>query len=82
MPEQKKNAFEDSLAQLEALVTSLEEGDLSLEQSLQAFEQGVTLGRDCRRALEEAEQKVQLLTEKDGAVVAEPFAGQATGEDP
>ncbi len=75
MPKGKKIDFEASLAELETLVEQLEEGDLSLEKSMGAFEKGVKLTRDCQAALKEAEQKVQLLTEKNGEPVAEPFAG-------
>ena len=56
----KKTAvdFEQSLGSLQALVERLESGDLSLEESLAAFEQGVALTRDCQQALSQAEQKV------------------------
>jgi exodeoxyribonuclease VII small subunit len=59
----KKNtpSFEESIGQLEALVTSLEAGDLSLEESLSTFEQGIKLTKDCQQQLNEAEQKVSLL---------------------
>jgi exodeoxyribonuclease VII small subunit len=53
--------FEDSLASLEDIVSAMEEGELSLEDSLQAFEQGIKLTRECQKALETAEQKVQVL---------------------
>ena len=66
--------FEKSLADLQALVERLEKGDLSLEESLAAFEQGVRLTRDCQAALTQAEQKVRLLTEHpDGAVDSIPL---------
>lgn len=67
-------AFEHSLAELEALVQKMESGDLSLEQSLQAFEQGVKLTRNCQKALTEAEQKVQLLLDDNGKLKTEPFS--------
>ena len=67
-------AFERSLAELEALVQKMESGDLSLEQSLQAFEQGVKLTRNCQQALTEAEQKVQLLLDENGKLKTEPFS--------
>ncbi len=57
--------FEEALASLETLVEAMEDGDLSLEESLKAFEQGIKLTRECQLALEQAEQKVQLLV-KDG----------------
>ncbi|HUH37804.1 MAG TPA: exodeoxyribonuclease VII small subunit [Spongiibacteraceae bacterium] len=62
--------FEASLAELDALVKAMESGDLSLEQSLAAFEQGVRLTRECQQALASAEQKVQLLLEENGKTVA------------
>jgi exodeoxyribonuclease VII small subunit len=73
MPKGKKIDFEASMGQLEKLVDQMEEGDLSLEQSLQAFEAGVKLTRQCQQALKEAEQKVSLLLEKNGELVSEPF---------
>jgi len=51
----------------------MEEGDLSLEASLQAFEDGVKLTRQCQQALSAAEQRVQVLLEKDGDLISEPF---------
>lgn len=66
--------FEQSLSQLEALVEKLENSEFTLEQSLQAFEQGVTLTRQCQKALSEAEQKVQLLIEQNGQSQAQDFA--------
>ena len=69
----KKIDFEASLEHLEDLVNALEEGDLSLEEALKTFEQGVKLTRECQQALEQAEQKVALLTEEDGDLASEPF---------
>ncbi|MGF6592818.1 exodeoxyribonuclease VII small subunit [Pseudomonas sp. 2835] len=65
--------FEQSLADLQVLVERLENGELSLEDSLTAFEQGISLTRDCQSALAHAEQKVQVLLERDGELAAEPF---------
>ena len=65
--------FEQSLADLQVLVERLENGELSLEDSLTAFEQGIRLTRDCQGALTQAEQKVQILLERDGELTAEPF---------
>lgn len=59
--------FEQSLGQLEELVSSMEEGELSLEDSLAAFERGIKLTRECQAALKEAEQKVQVLLDESGA---------------
>jgi exodeoxyribonuclease VII small subunit len=58
--------FEHSLADLQTLVERLENGELSLEESLSSFEQGIRLTRECQAALAQAEQKVQLLLERDG----------------
>jgi exodeoxyribonuclease VII small subunit len=80
MPASKKIDFEKSLGQLEQLVDQMEVGDLSLEESLKAFEAGVKLTRDCQQALTEAEQKVTLLMEKDGELVTEPFDADETSE--
>lgn len=71
----KKKAvdFEQSLQQLETLVTDMEKGELSLEEALQAFEAGIKLTRECQARLTEAEQKVQLLLEQQGQLLAQPF---------
>lgn len=58
--------FEKTLADLETLVSSMEEGELSLEDSLKAFEKGIKLTRDCQTALQVAEQKVQILINEHG----------------
>lgn len=65
--------FEKALQELEQLVEILEQGDLSLEESLKKFEQGVKLTRSCQQALQQAEQKVQLLMEQNGQFTLEPF---------
>ena len=61
--ESAEPTFEDALAELEDLVTAMEEGDLDLNASLKAFERGVRLARHCQTALQEAELKVRMLTE-------------------
>ena len=66
-------AFEQTLAQLEALVAQLESGDLPLDEALRTFEQGVRLTRDCQAALALAQQKVQLLLQRGESVVIEEF---------
>ena len=57
--------FETSLQALEEIVSKMEQGTLSLEQSLEAFEQGVQLTRTCQSTLKEAEQRVSKLTQKE-----------------
>ncbi len=68
-------AFEEALAELEALVDQLERGDLSLEDSLKSFERGVALTALCQRALAAAEQRVEILTGKGPDAKLEPFDG-------
>lgn len=66
--------FEKALQALEQQVQELESGELSLEEALKAFEDGIRLTRECQQALSEAEQKVQLLLEQaDGSVQAQDF---------
>jgi exodeoxyribonuclease VII small subunit len=59
--------FEAALAELEGIVDALEQGDLSLDESLRRFERGVQLTRACQSALKNAEQKVEILLRKTGA---------------
>lgn len=67
--------FEKALAELEQQVHQLESGELTLEAALQAFESGVKLTRQCQQALDQAEQKVQmLLARADGSVELSAFA--------
>jgi len=68
--------FEDSMDELEKLVEQMEQGDISLEESLKAFERGIKLTRTCQQALQEAEQKVQILLEKNGQQTLEPFTNE------
>ena len=56
--------FESALAELESIVKTLEDGQLPLEQSLERFERGIALSRFCHRRLEDAERRVELLTER------------------
>lgn len=65
--------FEAGLAELETVVKQLESGDLPLEKALELFERGMQLSENCRKQLEEAETKVELLTRRGGAVNPEPF---------
>ena len=65
--------FEQQLAALEGLVNSLESGELSLEESLKSFEQGIKVARDCQAALKSAEQKVEILMRQGDELVSQPF---------
>jgi exodeoxyribonuclease VII small subunit len=75
MPEEKTASpdFEASLDELERIVKELEKGDLPLERSLSLFESGMKLSGDCKKILEEAETRVEMLTKKGSDIVAVPF---------
>ena len=70
----KKPDFERSLARLEEVVRKLESPQLSLDEAMKLFEEGVGLSRECQKQLEEAEGRVEILLKKaDGKMAAEPF---------
>jgi exodeoxyribonuclease VII small subunit len=78
---QKKLDFERSLARLEEVVRKLESPQLSLDEAMKLFEEGVELSRECQKQLEEAEGKVEILLQKaDGKLVAQPFEPEGNGE--
>lgn len=68
-----KPGFETCLDQLEKVVKELEAGDLQLERSLELFEKGMALSESCRKQLEEAETRIEILIRKDGKVQPEPL---------
>ena len=75
MPKKKKPSnFESDLQELENLVEKMEDGELSLEESLVHFERGIALTRSCQKALTEAEQKIQILLAEDGSQKFQPFS--------
>ncbi len=69
--------FESSLDALEQLVEKMEHGEMSLEESLAAYERGVGLYRRCQQALEQAELRVRLLSDPADPASAEPFQPDA-----
>ena len=74
---QRKGDFEKSLVRLEEVVKRLEGPDLSLDDAMKLFEEGVKLSRECQKQLEEAEGRVEILLKKaDGKIAAEPFEPQ------
>ena len=76
MPEEeapKPESFESCLDQLEKTVKQLEAGDLQLEKSLELFEKGMALSETCRKQLEEAETRVEMLIRKDSKIQLEPY---------
>lgn len=72
--------FESALAELNQIVELMERGDLTLEDSLQKFERGVTLARACQTTLKAAEQKVQILTEQNGQATLSTFQHDVDSE--
>jgi len=72
-PAQPIQTFEASLEELEKVVKELETGDLPLERSLELFEKGVALSESCRKQLEDAETRVEMLIRKEGTYQPEPF---------
>ena len=69
-----KERFEDALNKLEKVVSQLEEGDISLEESLKLFEEGIRLSRICNQKLDEVEKRVEILIKgEDGTIKAKPF---------
>lgn len=65
--------FEECLQRLEKIVDELETGNVSLEQALKLFEEGTQLSSSCRKELEEAEGKVEILLKQNGKLQAEPY---------
>ena len=77
----KKPDFERSLARLEEVVRKLESPQLSLDEAMKLFEEGVGLSRECQKQLEEAEGRVEILLKKaDGKLTAEPFEPEGEGK--
>ena len=70
---QDKFDFEKAIVELETLVEKMEQGDLSLEESLAQFERGIALTRSCQNALADAEQKVQVLLKNAGKEALSDF---------
>lgn len=72
-------SFEESLKRLETVVDQLEKGELTLEESLKLFEEGVNLTASCKQELDAAEGKVQMLVkQRDGSLKAEPYDTEKT----
>jgi exodeoxyribonuclease VII small subunit len=73
--------FEESLAQLEALVAHMESGELPLEEALSSFERGIQLTRECQSALQAAQHKVQILMQRPEGTALEEFATDEGHDD-
>jgi exodeoxyribonuclease VII small subunit len=83
MSNEQPKSFEASLEALERIVQQLEQGDLPLEKSLELFEQGIGLSRQCQERLNQAERRIEiLLRDNQGRTVVSPFEGaKAAGEE-
>lgn len=75
-----KKTFESALQRLEEITRELEDGDLSLENSLKKFDEGIQLADFCNEKLNEAKAKVELLLQKDGKLTAQPFDEAESGD--
>ncbi len=86
-PRSKKNdgmaeaKFEDALAKLEEIVRKMEQGELTLDESLASFEEGIRLARLCARRLDEAERRIDILLKKGGDLEVKPFRLEPEGDD-
>jgi exodeoxyribonuclease VII small subunit len=79
--EQGLPKFEDCLQRLEQIVGELERGDIPLERAVTLFEEGMKLSSACRKELEEAEGKVEILLKQNGRIQAEPFTDSASRQE-
>jgi exodeoxyribonuclease VII small subunit len=75
----KSAGFEATLAELEALVARMEAGEMPLDEALRSFERGVQLTRECQNALQAAQQRVQILTQRPTGAATEDFTVEGTG---
>ena len=73
--------FEESLQRLEAIVAELEKGEVPLDRALELFDEGMKLSGSCRKELEEAEGKVEILLKRDGKLQPEAFESMAQSGD-
>lgn len=71
-----KDKFEEALEKLEEIVHRMEAGEMTMEESLKAFEEGIKLARFCTKKLDEADRRVDLLLRQEGELVTKPFAGE------
>ena len=73
--------FEESLQRLETIVTELEKGDVALDRALELFDEGMKLSGSCRKELEEAEGKVEILLKRSGKLQPEAFEAAVQSGD-
>jgi exodeoxyribonuclease VII small subunit len=82
--ESEAPSFEGAIVQLQSIVAQLEDGSLPLEESMEQFERGISLLRNCYQVLEKSEQRIEVLTSvaEDGTVETEAFDASATFDSP
>lgn len=73
MATEKEEKFEDKIIKLEEIVAELEKGNLSLDDSVKKFEEGIKISKECNEILESAEKKISILLEQDGEIQEEKF---------
>jgi exodeoxyribonuclease VII small subunit len=73
--------FEEALAKLEEIVRKMEQGELTLDESLASFEEGIRLARLCARKLDEAERRIEILLKKEGDPEVKPYNPEPEGDD-
>ena len=73
--------FEEALKKLEEIVKEMESGDLTLEESLKSFEEGVRLSRFCAKKLDEAERRIDILLKNEEGLEIQPFKGEKESGD-
>lgn len=73
---EKKETFETQMGNLEKIIEELEKGDLSLEDSVKKFEEGMKISKDCSKLLEDTEKRITILLEKDGKLTEENFSAE------
>jgi exodeoxyribonuclease VII small subunit len=76
-----KERFEEALERLEEIVKKMEAGEMTLEESLKAFEEGIRLSRLCAKKLDEADRRVEILLRQDGEIVPKPFPEEERESD-
>ena len=73
----KDENFEDKMKKLENIVSELEKGDLNLDESVNKFEEGMNLSKECSKMLDDVHKKITILLEDDGEIKEEDFASNS-----
>lgn len=73
MDKQKNENFEEAIKKLENIVSELEKGNLNLDESVEKFEEGINISKQCNEILQTAEKRISILLEKNGEIIEEEF---------